>query len=135
MHGVRKWGAVNDRVSFSAADKLHRFAAGRSLRYHRVDHPFLRSFDFQCRSLFRDLGETIEDDLWYPFVRTVSRYRRAALGAPLPFNDPAIAPSMTSSETEQRLARLRLLYPDLAGKALIVMESLYGLATSDDAPL
>src|SRR4029453_2450104 len=99
LHGIWTNKAMS-YISLSEADRLHHLAAARTIRYHRVDHPLLRSFDSLSRGFIRRLGDAAQDDRWYPFVRMVARYRRALIGSPLAFNDPAIEPVMSLTDTE-----------------------------------
>lgn len=122
-------------LSLFEADRLYQFAETRTIRYDRVDCPPFRAFDHQARRLFYRLGEAAEDELWHPFLHAVGKYRRSMLGAPVAFNDPAVAPLMRPDEADQFLARVKHAYPGFAAEARALSEMLFGLARAADRPL
>ncbi len=124
-----------NQVTFELVGAVYDCARLAKIEVHHVHDAAFHRFCLLVRAFERSLGESVSDDYWSQFLRTLKRYRFEVSSTPLPFKYPAEASPGLVERLEERLANCDLIYPQFADSAYELVDSLQALLDSPLSPI
>ena len=123
------------QVTIDLVSAIYDCARLAKFEVHHADDAGFHNFCLSLRGFERSLGESVSDEYWRPFLRTLKRYRFDASSTPLPFNSPQEQSPRLVEQLQEELVHCDLIFPQSVGPARELVVGMKTVLDSHSNPI